>query len=385
MLKNEDILKNNIDILDKKTIINTKYKIPKFPIYMGCVENNDYNNDKLLDLEFGISDNTGIIQICKYPTDECIYMFGSHNNAYGKMWNDLFNKLIGKIMKYTSNVTNIYEIGGGNGKLFKLANDSLIFKKYYIYEPNTELLNVDNDKLEIIKKYFTREDVIDDADVIVHSHVLEHISDPYEFMKSISKNMSEKTYHVFAIPNLYLQFKKKYTNCLMFEHKNFITERIVDFMINDNNMEIIEKDYLHEHSIIYVVKKNNNVLKTILPNLYDEYNLILDEFFNYHKNNILEINNKIKECIDNNKQIYVFGAHIFTQFLVSYGLNTEKIEYILDNDDNKINKRLYGTNLYVVKPDYIVDKNCAVILNVASYKDEIKNQLLGLNKDVYII
>ena len=38
--------------------------------------------------------------------------------------------------------------------------------------------------------------------------------------------------------------------------------------------------------------------------------------------------------------IYLFGAHVFSQFLIQMGLNTTKIVNILDNDKNKQGKRL---------------------------------------------
>jgi len=379
-------IENNIDIIDKYTIIQPLYTIPNFPIYMGCIDNDKYKEDILLDLDFGISKNTGIIQICKYPNDEMIYMFGSHNNAYGKIWNELFDIIldeINEIKNYTgNNIKNIYEIGGGNGKLYNKIKNNLSYDKYIIYEPNIELFNFSDKNLEIKQKYFDDNDILYDADIILHSHVLEHITDPYNFLRNIKKNMSDNTYHIFAVPNLLVQFQKKHTNCLMFEHKNFITDIFIDWMLNDNDMEIINKKYFNEHSIIYIVKKNTNLTKYKIPNMYNVYNEILHDFFDHYTKYIYDINN----IIDNkNKEVYIFGAHIFTQFLIAFGLHLDNIKCILDNDEYKINKRLYGTNLYVNHPGTIKGKNCIVILNVGSYKNEILEQLQQINQNIEII
>ena len=51
--------------------------------------------------------------------------------------------------------------------------------------------------------------------------------------------------------------------------------------------------------------------------------------------------------------MFLYGAHIFSQYLLAFGLNQNKIEGILDNSQLKIGKRLYGTNLKVFDPKII--------------------------------
>ncbi|PJA01529.1 hypothetical protein COX74_02280 [bacterium (Candidatus Gribaldobacteria) CG_4_10_14_0_2_um_filter_41_16] len=85
-------------------------------------------------------------------------------------------------------------------------------------------------------------------------------------------------------------------------------------------------------------------------------------------------------------EIYLFGAHIFSQYLLYFGLNEKKIIKILDNSKIKRGKRLYGSSLFVENPKYIKSKpNVAVILRAGAYTDEITAQLLSINKKVYII
>ena len=71
---------------------------------------------------------------------------------------------------------------------------------------------------------------------------------------------------------------------------------------------------------------------------------LFDNFLNYHTKLIRDLNNKIKNT---SSPVYLFGAHVFSQYLIQEGLNTKKIKYILDNDNNKHYKRLYGSSLEV--------------------------------------
>ena len=77
------------------------------------------------------------------------------------------------------------------------------------------------------------------------------------------------------------------------------------------------------------------------------------------------------------RSAFLFGAHIFSQYLLSFGLDQSKIHGILDNSTLKIGKRLYGTNLTVFNPKVIANEDVGVILKVGSYRNEIIDQLFS--------
>ena len=77
------------------------------------------------------------------------------------------------------------------------------------------------------------------------------------------------------------------------------------------------------------------------------------------------------------KNIFLFGAHIFSQNLIFNGLNVSNIKCVLDNDPKKINKYCYGTNLIVKNPT-ILKKYVkpTLILRAGPYNLEIKKKIL---------
>jgi len=77
---------------------------------------------------------------------------------------------------------------------------------------------------------------------------------------------------------------------------------------------------------------------------YSFYKDMFEEFIQYHTELVDMINKQIESS---SSPIFLFGGHIFSQFLIGFGLNVENIINILDNSDIKHNKRLYGTNLIV--------------------------------------
>jgi hypothetical protein len=103
----------------------------------------------------------------------------------------------------------------------------------------------------------------------------------------------------------------------------------------------------------------------------------------YHENEIRDLNDKITQT-EPKQPIYLFGAHIFSQYLIGFGLNTGRIAGLLDNALSKQEKRLYGTSLKVNSPKILADtKNPIVILKAATYNTEIKDDILkNINPNV---
>ena len=144
---------------------------------------------------------------------------------------------------------------------------------------------------------------------------------------------------------------KKYTNCLNFEHTVFLTEEYIDYLLTYYGFELIEKDYFrNDHSIFYCYEYTGiKKIKKLDQDLYNENLNLYQNYIQFHTDLIKNLNNKINNSNDN---VFLFGAHIFSQYLLAFGLNQKKIISIIDNDKNKHFKRLYGTNLNVYSPKY---------------------------------
>ena len=80
---------------------------------------------------------------------------------------------------------------------------------------------------------------------------------------------------------------------------------------------------------------------------------------------------------DSKENTFIFGAHIFTQYLIKFGLDEGLFANILDNDHRKIGNRLYGTDLTVRSPKILKDiENPVLVLKAAQYTEEIKKDIL---------
>ena len=172
--------------------------------------------------------------------------------------------------------------------------------------------------------------------------------------------------------------KRKYTNCINFEHTVFITEPYIDYLLSKHGFRQVAKKYFKDdHSIFYAYIKDTKTETIELPTrLYERNKKLYLDIVDYHKKLIIDLNETIKK-VDPEQSIYLFGAHVFAQYLIELGLDTGRIVCLLDNDINKQGKRLYGTNMMVKSPKVLADvKNPIIILKVGVYNDEVKRDIL---------
>ena len=374
-MQNISRLKN---VISQEDDLELLHELKNFPVFMGCVDHGS-NEDLCADQSWSISSNNGIIQLNKLIPLNILYQ-AQHVGAIGSLWTEHHLKFSKFIQQQAPN--SVLEIGGAHGIL------SREYKKenpidWTILEPNPS--PVEGVDATFIKGFFDDKFIFDgEIDTIIHSHVFEHVYYPNEFIIHISNFLEEGQKLIFSIPNMEEMLKRKYTNCINFEHTVFITEPYIDYLLSKHGFRQVAKKYFKDdHSIFYAYIKDTKTETIELPTrLYERNKKLYLDFVDYHKKLIINLNETIKK-VDPEQSIYLFGAHVFAQYLIELGLDTSRIVCLLDNDINKQGKRLYGTNMMVKSPKVLADvKNPIIILKAGVYNDEVKRDILeNINKN----
>lgn len=369
----------NHNVITLENTLEKLHTFSGFPVYIGCVDE-DRKQDILADLSIAICKKTGIIQLDKVLPLDIVYS-KYHSEALGGLWNEHHLSFVDFVNKYKP--FDVLEIGGSNGFIAKEAiKKNKEISNWIIVEPNPAYDG--DEKIKVIPKSFDQDFIYPGkVDCIIHSHTFEHIYEPALFMKHIGEFMDKNTYQIFSVPNLQKYLFNKQANWINFEHTVYLSEHYIDYLLILNGYEILEKKYFYEHSIFYATRKiSHGYSDAKIINKYDENKKLFYDFLMYYQNLINEYNFKISSY---QGDVYLFGAHIFSQFFMLMGLDN-RVKGVLDNSTLKEGKRLYGTDLKVYKPDVINNKNnVMVILKVGSYQDEVRNQLLNINNKVIIL
>ena len=323
----------------------------------------------------------GCLQLTDLIPLDLLYA-GSHNDVVGATWRRHHEDFAGFILQGTIN--SICEIGAAHGYLSNLL---LKHKStpYTIIEPNENkyipgVVHIEGFVEENI-------DLISKSDTIIHSHVLEHVYNPLDFLKSISEKMISGSNMFISFPNIERLIEIDGSNALNFEHTYYLHPVQLDFIIRNLNLDIIQIRKFEQHSFFYWLQKRKSVVEFSIdyadvPNM-SKFSHKWYDFWRNLEAFTLQVNNIIDK---NDLPTYIFGAHIFSQTLSSLGLNQDKILGVLDNSSNKQGQRLYGTPWNVFSPEVISDKdNVQVILKASHYQDEIRDQLKELNPKVVIL
>ncbi len=365
-------------LLTGKKNLETLHVFKDFPVFMGCTDQAE-SKDLKADMSFAICPETGMIQLDKLLPLELVYL-AQHNDGVGKIWQEHYQAFASFLNRFFPK--KVLEIGGSHDEIFKSAFKTNKSLDWTVVEPHPLFEGYGN--IRVIPQWFdenfTSEEVYD---TVVHSHVLEHTYDPPTFLSHIGKYLEPGKKHIFTFPNLIEFLKKKYTNGLNFEHTCLLAEPFVDYLLAKNGFRVLEKEYFHDHSIFYATERvTQPTAENTPPYCYTEYRSLFMDFINYHETLVQSLNEKIKS---HSGEIYLFGAHIFSQYLIAFGLDISRIRIVLDNSDLKNKQRLYGTHLLVEKPEQIRNEiNPAVIVKIANYRDEVVEQLMKINPRVTI-
>jgi hypothetical protein len=348
------------------------HEVKRFPVFMGCVSS-PASQDVVADMRWSISRSSGLIQLSSLIPLDVLYPESHGSGTVARLW-DMHHKAFAKYLSHIA-PRSVLEIGGAHGIL---SREYKPFGQipWTILEPNPS--PVEGCDARYIRGFFDDSFKLGESvDAVVHSHVFEHVYEPDQFMRHLSGYMEAGKNLIFSLPNLQRMLEKKYTNCINFEHTVFLTEPYIEYLLAKHGFRLVDKEYfLEDHSIFYSAVRDPSVAPIELqPNLYAQNRQIYEEYVGYHEVLIRDLNQKVQEAI---APVYMFGAHIFSQCLIVNGLATDKIVNILDNDPNKLGRRLYGTNLVVQSPKVLRDvANPIVILKAGIYNQEIKEDILA--------
>lgn len=368
-------MKRTSDILTQTTLLEDLYRFVDYPVFFGTTQK-PVEDDINSTLSWQISKTTGMIQLSNLVDPKVLYQHQTTTAAIGATWEKHHLAFSNFVEKYR-NTNSILEIGGAHGILAKISMETF-GTDWLIVEPNPA--PVLGCEATFVKDFFPSSKVrANEYTTVVHSHVLEHTYDPLSFLRNIHANLVETGIMIFSVPNLKVWLSRKFLNALNYEHTFFAREEYIDWMLGSVGFGILDKQFYDDgHSIFYAVEKvppNTDVC----PNLYHENKRLWTEFIEYYDDQVLKIN----EFISKYDKAYLFGAHIFSQFLLKAGVNEAEILGILDNDKNKQSKRLYGTNLSVYAPQILSEqKTTCVVLFAGQYNSEIIAQLNSINSNV---
>ncbi len=306
-----------------------------------------------------------------------------------------------QLMNYLNNfVSNIIEKNKlcSQSKVLEIGcNDGKLLNKFRQLS-GCEILGVEPSKmfsvtwkeynLTVLNNYFDSDLVAKNLnnikfDVITFRHVLEHIPDPLDFIKSVASIMYDRTLLVIEVPYFVSVIAKRRVENISYSHLNYFTIRSINEIISKFSLGIESVDLVETDggSIVFYIRKNITTNASLLDNLRTAH---LDEFLNYIDKSKERIQKLLSGYSQNEIVGYGAGAK-GSHLLYLFNLHNY-IKIIVDDTPGYENKYIPGTNVIIKSNSYLDNKELKAIINLApTHSEAIKNSIPGHFKFINII
>jgi SAM-dependent methyltransferase len=342
---------------------------------MGATES--LSEDKFANQEWGICEDCGCIQLIYLLPLEILYRYPHNDGVVSETWERHDATLVEEILKLNSN--RICEIGGGSGNLANKVVSKRKTISYTIVDPNA---NPNLNGVKIVRGLIERNlDETKNCDLIIMSHVFEHLYEPNNFLVDLKNQLREESKVLISVPQIDSYLRDGAANGLNFEHTYYLDENIMKYLAAISGMKVESSKYFRDHSVFYILSKGSQPTPFRPFNGMDLTQSLFSNIFSSTRNFVESINEQSLKC----DEMYVFGAHVFTQHLIHHGLKTENVRGVLDNSPTKQGKRLYGTQFLISSPEILRGrKNVCVVIPPSKYLNEMLQQVLQINEEVKI-
>ena len=292
--------------------------------------------------------------------------------------------------------STVVDIGSNDGIFLKPLIEKNI--KSIGVEPAVNLAkDANQNNLETINSYFDKEvvesiiqkygqvDVVTAFSVFAHSDKLKQIAnDAFELLK-------ENGVFIIEVQSLAEMIEKNLFDNVYHEHVNYWSlTNLVHFFENLNlYVNNFQKVETHGGSLRLFVSKKKKINASVSEYIEHEEKLGLNKletFYNFSNKIIEQKNNAMENLIrlkESGKKIIFYGAPAkATTLLNYYGINSELVEFTIEDNPLKVGKYIPNTNIEIIDKERAIKLNPDVIIVLAwNFYEVIKNQNLDFFPD----
>lgn len=260
------------------------------------------------------------------------------------------------------------EVGCGRGEFLSVLTEFPV--QAYGIENKEELVAIARDNgLNVTKNFLdSGNDRLENGpfDVFLSFNFFEHQPNPNGMLQGIYNNLTEDGMGLITVPSLEYILEHNGYYEFIHDHLVYYTFDTLEFALNKNGFEVLEKEMVNRDTISMIVRKKK---KIDVSKIAESYNSICTE-----------INSYIDSLNAKGKKVAIWGASHQGFTLASTAKLTKKVEYIIDSAPFKQGKYAPASHIPIVSPDDAGKHPVDVIIIMApGYTDEIA----GIIKEKY--
>jgi len=221
-------------------------------------------------------------------------------------------------------------------------------------------------------------------ELIILTHVLEHISNPLETLKKCNRLQCAGNYVLIEVP-LFERMDIFPPGLFTLEHLNYFSEGTMIETVTKSGYEPIfsGKYYNHdEYPVMTVIAVKTNNFEIIKSNDYLRVKELLIDYINKEKQSWKNVENRFKDKVRKGSSAYIYGAGIHTSQLLAYTDLKEHLNILglLDSSPTKWGKQIWVLTCYNINTIDFKEGDTIIVSSFTS-ENEIYSSLALLIKN----
>lgn len=227
----------------------------------------------------------------------------------------------------------------------------------------------------------------DKFELVVLTHVLEHLYDPLLVVRELQKNITDGGHLLIEVP-LWERLDKQPVGVLTFEHVNYFSEDTLNLLLNAAGFESVYSAKLfnvNQYPVITVIAKKSDEQSLIKAHC-ESGKTLLDKYLKKEKNFWAMARRKIQAQMRKGSPIYIYGAGIhISQLLFHVDLNDANLQGFIDSSPTKQSKELLKK--MVQSPDCLpnLPSGTNLIISSAASERYIESSINSIRNDLNVI
>ncbi|HWI73257.1 MAG TPA: class I SAM-dependent methyltransferase [Baekduia sp.] len=357
--------------------LEPRLEVPRVPVHMGCTER-PAGADAYADQRWVVCAACASLQLGAMAPLDLVYQ-AQHNAAVGGVWARHHAAFAAFVAGFGPR--RVVEVGGSTGALARAYVAAHDVDAWTVVEPNPTF--VPERPIELVQAFVEdAADTVAGADAVVHSHLLEHLYTPRDFLRTVRSQVADGGLMILSVPDIEsLLAQHSGSNALNFEHTYQFGIPALLWMLADAGFELEALRRFGRHSI-FVAAVAKDAPGAAGPAPAGDHGAAFARFVEDARADAAALTGRAAAY---DGDVYLFGGHVFSQFIIGCGFDAGRATGVLDNDPAKQGLRLYGTDLMVSAPAAVADAGAvAVIVRAAHYTGEITEQLRGLSSAIEV-
>lgn len=338
----------------------------------------------------------GFVYNSKFDANKIIY-----NQEYDncQLHSAYFDNYVNDLTKYLLEEcgiknSRIIEIGCGQGQFLRKLVENEKYGNYGVgFDPSYRGENkILDGRLSFKKEYYSEAFADIDADVIVCRHVIEHVANPVELLKSIRKAVQKKkaVRLFFETPCVNWILENKVFWDFFYEHCSYFSTNSIRkaFVLAGFNINKIEHIFKGQYLWVEATTEvNSEATVPMITYSWDSFQRTIDDFIKTESQMMLGWRSRIAELNKNDQKIAVWGAGAKgVTFANLIDPESNIIDCIIDINPNKQGNYLPGTGHLITDIETAAQRGVthAVVMN-SNYISEIKEIIIARKISMQLI